>query len=70
MSDDERPRLTDAQAADYIGVKKQTLAAWRCTKRQAIPFTRIGRLVRYARADLDRFLAASKVGNSTQLVTA
>lgn len=54
--------LTTEAAAVYIGVKPQTLAAWRCLKRYPIPFTRVGRLVRYKVADLDRWLA-SRVEN-------
>jgi excisionase family DNA binding protein len=48
--------LTPEQAADYLGVKPQTLAVWRSTARYAVPFVRVGRLVRYRKADLDRFL--------------
>ena len=62
MSDDERPTMSSAQAAEYLGIDPQTLADWRYTKRQNIPFTRVGRLVKYKRADLDRFHAVNTVG--------
>jgi excisionase family DNA binding protein len=48
--------LTSQQAADHLGVTPQTLAVWRCTRRYAVPFVKVGSKVRYRRADLDRFL--------------
>lgn len=47
--------MTPQQAADYLGVKAQTLAVWRCTRRQSVPFVKVGRKVCYRKADLDRF---------------
>lgn len=46
--------LTREQAADYIGVKPQTLALWACTGRYELPFIKVGRSVRYKRVDLTR----------------
>jgi excisionase family DNA binding protein len=54
--------LSTEQAAEYLGVKCQTLAAWRCLKRHLIPFTRVGRLVRYRVSDLDAWLASRTEG--------
>ena len=48
--------LTTQQAAAHLGVTPQTLAVWRCTRRYAIPFVKVGSKVRYRRADLDSFL--------------
>ena len=48
--------MTSNQAADYLGVKTQTLDVWRCTKRYPLPFVKVGRKVRYRRGDLDKFL--------------
>lgn len=39
--------LSRADAAAYLGVAKQTLAIWACTKRYDLPFVKIGRLVKY-----------------------
>ena len=55
--------LTRRQAAEYLGVKPQTLAAWTCTGRYALPFVKVGRSVRYSLADLDRWIAARTIGN-------
>lgn len=58
-----RPKLlTEAEAADYLGVKPQTLCAWRCTKRYSLPYIKVGRLVRYRPEDLEAFLAERTVG--------
>lgn len=54
-------RFTVAQAAEYLGVTRHTLDVWRCAKRYAIPYTKVGRLVFYARNDLDAWLASRRV---------
>jgi excisionase family DNA binding protein len=70
MSTISPPRfLTSDQAAEYIGIAPQTLAAWRCLKRQQIAFTKVGRLCKYRVEDLDAWLA-SRVQNPTDLATA
>jgi excisionase family DNA binding protein len=46
-----------AEAAAYLGVAKQTLAIWKCTKRYNLPFIKIGKLVKYKKSDLDQFIA-------------
>lgn len=53
--------LSDREAAVYLGVSENTLPAWRCTKRVQIPYVKIGRAIRYRRADLDAFIAANTV---------
>lgn len=54
--------LTRVQAAEYLGIKPQTLAAWTSLNRYDLPFVKVGRLVRYRRSDLDRWLASRTVG--------
>jgi len=44
------------QAARYLGVKLETLAVWRCTKRYYLPYIKVGRLVKYRIDDLDAFI--------------
>jgi excisionase family DNA binding protein len=56
--------LTTQQAADHLGVTPQTLAVWRCTRRYAVPFVKVGSKVRYRRADLDRFLRSRTENHS------
>lgn len=44
--------LDDKAAAELLGVSPGTLAVWRCTGRYRLPFLKVGRKVRYRRADL------------------
>jgi excisionase family DNA binding protein len=48
--------LTPDDVAELLDVSSQTLASWRTTGRYDLPFVRIGRLVRYRRADIEEFL--------------
>lgn len=48
--------LTRPEAAAYLGVKVPTLAAWKSTGRYGLPCVKVGRLVKYRRADLDEFI--------------
>lgn len=48
--------LDEQAAASYLDLKPGTLSVWRSTGRYAIPFVKIGRNVRYRRADLDIWL--------------
>ena len=50
--------LDDHAAAAMLDVSPGTLSVWRSTGRYALPFLKIGRKVRYRRADLDAWLAA------------
>ena len=50
--------LDDKAAATILDVSPGTLSVWRSTGRYALPFLKIGRKVRYRRADLDAWLAA------------
>ena len=54
LSDDD-PLLDTAEAAEFLRVQRSTLAVWRSTGRYALPFVRIGRLVRYRRSALERW---------------
>jgi excisionase family DNA binding protein len=49
--------LDEKAAADLLDLSPGTLSVWRSTGRYAIPFVKIGRNVRYRRADLDAWLA-------------
>ena len=62
MSDLNPDLFTESEAAEFIGVEPQTLATWRCKKRYALPFLKIGRLVRYRKVDLEAWLETRLVG--------
>jgi len=51
------PLLSRKEAANYLGLSEQTLAIWKCTKRYELPFVKIGRLIKYRKADLDQFIS-------------
>jgi predicted DNA-binding transcriptional regulator AlpA len=55
------PPLTEAEAADRLGLKVATLRAWR-HQRKGPAFVRLGRAVRYLAIDIETFLSASRVG--------
>jgi len=44
--------LNPNQAAKLLGIKKETLAVWRATKKVQIPYVKIGGAVRYTRSAL------------------
>jgi excisionase family DNA binding protein len=48
--------LAARQAAEMLNVPEGTLAIWRSTKRYALPYVKVGRKVRYRRADLITWL--------------
>jgi len=47
------PLLTPKETANYLGVTEKTLAVWRCTQRYAIPFIKVGRLVKYSQTQIN-----------------
>ena len=53
--------LSRRDAADYLGVTEQTLAIWKCTGRYNLPCIKVGRLVKYRKSDLDKFLISRTV---------
>ena len=48
--------MTPRDAAVYIGVKINTLTVWRMTNRYGLPFVKLGKVVRYRKADLDEWI--------------
>jgi excisionase family DNA binding protein len=50
--------LTRREAAEYLGVAVQTLAIWKTHGRYELPMVKVGRLAKYKRSDLDKFLAS------------
>jgi len=52
-----RSLLTDKEAAAFLNVKPNTLAAWRCTKRVEGPrYVKMGGAVRYPMHELEAFI--------------
>ncbi|NUQ60903.1 MAG: helix-turn-helix domain-containing protein [Pirellulales bacterium] len=59
--------LTRNEAAAYIAMRPQTLAAWATLGRHDLPYVKVGRSVRYRLADLDAWLASRTVTHTGQL---
>ena len=56
MTDNAHEPLFDRKtAAKYLRVSPGTLAVWDCTKRYDLKPLKVGRSVRYRKADLDAF---------------
>lgn len=55
--------LTNEEAAEYLGVASNSLAVWRTTKRYAIPYVKVGRLVKYRLQDLEEFLESRTISS-------
>ena len=52
--------LTPKQAAIELGVTEKTLANWRWSKLQGPRWVRIGRMVRYELAEIERFITINR----------
>lgn len=52
--------LTPEDTAKFLGLRPHTLATWRCTGRYDLPFIKMGRAIRYRRADVEAWLAANQ----------
>ena len=53
--------LSPQAVAELIGVRVETLATWRSTHRQGLPYIRIGRKIRYAEQAVLAWLASRTV---------
>lgn len=56
MDGAQQDLLNAAEAAAYLRVKPNTLAIWRSARRYDLPFVKLGRVVRYRKEDLRRFI--------------
>jgi excisionase family DNA binding protein len=59
--------MTTDDAAAYLSVNKRNLQLDRVNKRN-IPFIKIGRLVRYSKADLDAYITAQTIGGNAKKI--
>jgi hypothetical protein len=48
--------LSRKEAAIFLGIKENTLAIWKTTKRYDIPCVKVGRLAKYRYGDLLEFV--------------
>ena len=54
-------RINTDEAAAMIGVKPATLINWRCTKKQTVPYYKMGGRVFYKKTDIDEWVESKKV---------
>ena len=57
--------LNRSEAAKLLGVKENTLAVWASSKRYKLPYVKVGRLVRYRKSDVIRFLQQRTVESTS-----
>lgn len=55
--------LDSIQAASLLCINPHTLEVWRSNKRYSIPYVKVGRLVKYRRDDLVKWLDSRIVSN-------
>ncbi len=53
--------LSREQAAEYLGLKPQTLAVWVSRQENGPPFIKIGRSVRYRMRDLEEWIESNTI---------
>lgn len=58
--DTQKRNYRTREAADYLGVKPNTLEIWRCKKRGP-KFHKIGKTIIYLREDLEAYLSSRSV---------
>lgn len=63
VTNSSRDLLDEQQAAITIDVTPGTLSVWRSTGRYKLPFIKVGRKVRYRRADLEAWLESRTRAN-------
>lgn len=54
--------LTRREAANFLGIRENTLAVWACTRRYPLPVVKVGRLAKYRLSDLQHFIATNMHG--------
>jgi excisionase family DNA binding protein len=66
-SDAVDPLYDSSEAAEYLGIKENTLAVWRCVGRYDIEYIKVGRLVKYRKSALDAFLKRRTRGHMGEI---
>lgn len=61
---EDDPRLSRAEAAQYLGVDPCTLAVWASTGRYELPYFKAGKKCIYKKSDLDAFIARNMRGHA------
>ncbi|MBF0638154.1 helix-turn-helix domain-containing protein [Pseudomonas protegens] len=59
--------LTPAQVATTLGLSHRTLAAWRSSRRNPLPYLKVGSRVRYRSQDVSAWLESQTHDNSVSM---
>lgn len=54
----EKTLFTRPEAAEYLGVRPQTLAVWASTGRYSLQYVRVGKKAMYKKSELDRWITS------------
>jgi len=57
--------LSERETAHRLGMRPNTLAHWRISGLQPLPYVKIGRSIRYRIADVEAFIEARRTGAGT-----
>ena len=60
------PVYTTKELAEYLGLKPQTLASWRCKGGKGPSFIKSHRKILYRYSDVEEFLEENKFENTAQ----
>ena len=61
------PLMSRAEAAHFLGISAQTLAAWARNRRYDLPFVRVGGRVMYRWVELWAFIDRNSVGGEASI---
>ncbi len=67
MQNENAERLTNSEAAEYLGLKIATLNKWRVYG-DGPPFLKVGRLIQYRKSDLDAYLNERLMRSTSELL--
>lgn len=56
MQLDKPDMMTAKQAAEYLGIKVQTMALWRCKKMYDLAYIRVGGKIFYQKSVIDEWV--------------
>ena len=56
----EKRYLTEVEVSEMLGISQRTLQLWRL-QRRILPFVKLGSSVRYARAEVEKYLEGAAV---------
>ncbi|GJL95392.1 MAG: hypothetical protein DHS20C05_17970 [Hyphococcus sp.] len=67
MQNENAERLTNSEAAEYLGLKIATLNKWRVYG-DGPPYLKVGRLIQYRKSDLDAYLNERLMRSTSELL--